>query len=86
MDSVWAVILFYVPGQDTLVSQGLSSPRSLNGNSNLPGKADEIYGGGGIDCDEPASHAEGGGGGVGQDCFKSFAITETGISRGTEGG
>lgn len=25
-------------------------------------------------------------GGVGQDCFKSFAITETGISRGTEGG
>ena len=26
------------------------------------------------------------GGGVGQDCFKSFAITETGISRGTEGG
>ena len=63
MDSVWAVILFYVPGQDTLVSQGLSSPRSLNGNSNLPGKADEIYGGGGIDCDGPASHAEGGGGG-----------------------
>ena len=88
MDSVWAVILFYVPGQDTLVSQGLSSPRSLNGNSNLPGKADEIYGGGGggggIDCDGPASHAEGGG--VGQDSFKSFAITETGISRGTEGG
>ena len=40
---------------------------------------------GGIDCDGPASHAEGGGG-VGQDCFKSFAITETGISRGTEGG
>ena len=27
-----------------------------------------------------------GGGGVGQDCFKSFAITETGISRGTESG
>ena len=87
MDSVRAVILFYVPGQDTLVSKGVSSPRSLNGNSNLPGKADEIYGGGGggIDCDGPASHAEGGGG-VDQDCFKPFAITETGISRGTEGG
>lgn len=67
MDSVRAVILFYVPGQDTLVSKGVSSPRSLNGNSNLPGKADEIYGGGGggggIDYDGPASHAEGGGGG-----------------------
>ena len=25
-------------------------------------------------------------GGVDQDCFKPFAITETGISRGTEGG
>ena len=26
------------------------------------------------------------GGGFDQDCFKPFAITETGISRGTEGG
>ena len=58
--------MFYVPGQDTLVSQGLSSLRSLNGNSNLPGKADELYGGGGggIDCDGPASHVEGGGEGL----------------------
>ena len=30
------------------------------GNSNLPGKADEMFGGGGsgMDCDGPASHPE----------------------------